>query len=403
MVFVRVDRVVAGVGFGFGSDIAGVGDPVHVVAGAAVERVVAAQPAECVVAAAAAEPVGRLVAADQVGQRIAGAVDRCGAGEPQVLEVGAQGPADAAFHHVLRARDGAQLADDVAGRVDHVRVVAVAARQQVETTAADERVVAVAAGQRIAAAASGQAVVARAAVDKVVAVEPGGVRADHGVVAVAGVDHQPVRQAEGDRRDRTEVVGVGAGRAEEVGAVGVEPLDPRERQRRAQAQVACEQVRGVGTDAAVDDPARQVGDRVQVEMVVARFAVHRVDARTADEHVVAFPAVQEVVAGVAGQRVVAAEAVDRVVAGGARQVVRVVVAVDGHACCPRRETKARGGPMFARRGRPCLRAARAFGGELPCHQGRRLPGGAPRSLADALPTGRRNSQGRHARDVVAPS
>ena len=62
------------------------------------------------------------IAGERVGERVAGGVDGGRAGQGQVLDVGAERVADAALDRV-GALPG-ELGDHVAGRVDHVGVVA---------------------------------------------------------------------------------------------------------------------------------------------------------------------------------------------------------------------------------------------------------------------------------------
>ena len=97
--------------------------------------------------AAAVQNVVAGVAGECVVQRVAGGVDVAGAGQRQVLDIGAQRVADAGLHRV-----GALVAafrHHVAGAVHHIDVVARAADQGVVASAAIEGVVAGIAGERV--------------------------------------------------------------------------------------------------------------------------------------------------------------------------------------------------------------------------------------------------------------
>ena len=79
------------------------------------------------VAGKAVEDIGGTIADEHVGQAVAGAVDRIGAGQDEVLDVRAQGERHRALHRV-GAAGGAGLEHHVAGIVDVVDVVAEARR-----------------------------------------------------------------------------------------------------------------------------------------------------------------------------------------------------------------------------------------------------------------------------------
>ena len=99
-----------------GHHVAGIVDDIGVVAEAAVHRVGAA---------AAVEAVGARIADEDVGEEIAGAVDVAAAGQGEVLDRGGEREADRALDPVGAL--AGELGDDVAGLVDDVDVVAVAA------------------------------------------------------------------------------------------------------------------------------------------------------------------------------------------------------------------------------------------------------------------------------------
>ena len=132
---------------GLRDHVAGVVDHVDVVAGTADHGVVAGTAVQRVVAGAAVEHVVAGVAGEHVGERIAGGVDAAGAGQRQVLDVGAEAVADRALHRVGALAGG--LRDHVAGGVDHIDVVADAADHGVVAGTAVEHVVAGVAGQRV--------------------------------------------------------------------------------------------------------------------------------------------------------------------------------------------------------------------------------------------------------------
>ncbi|CAF0856079.1 unnamed protein product [Rotaria sp. Silwood1] len=274
--------------------VAGVVDDVGVVAQAAGHDVGARAAVQHVVAA---------VAGELVGLAVAGAVDVGGAGEDEVLDIGAQREADAAAHEVraLAHRFGHR----VAGVVDEVGVVARAAGHLVGTGAAVDEVGAGVAGDRVVQLVAGRAehVVGDVAGEAVVQLVAGGVD-----VAGAG-QHQALdvgAEREADARtnrvralaaelgdgvaevvdDRVvagvagEAVGqlvagavdIGAARQHQVLDVGAE----RERDAAAHGIRALAGCLGDGVTGVVDDVD-----------VVAGAAGHRVGTRAAVEGVVA--------------------------------------------------------------------------------------------------------------------
>ena len=130
-------RVGAGIGC-LGDRIAGRVDDIRVVAGTASHAVIAGAAVKHVVAA---------VPGERVVEGVAGGVDGAGAGERQVLHVGAEGVADARLYRV-GAGIGC-LGDRIAGRVDDIRVVAGTASHGVIAGAAAEHVIAAVPGQRV--------------------------------------------------------------------------------------------------------------------------------------------------------------------------------------------------------------------------------------------------------------
>jgi hypothetical protein len=108
------------------------------------------------------------VAGDDVGERVAGAVDVGAAGQGQVLDIGAERVADRRLHRVGAAAHGGGFRHHVAGVVDHVGVVAVAADQRVGADAAVEGVVAAVAGDDVGVAVAGAVDVAAAGQGQVV-------------------------------------------------------------------------------------------------------------------------------------------------------------------------------------------------------------------------------------------
>ena len=121
--------------------IAGRIDDIGVVAGAAGHGVVAGAAVEHVVAA---------VAGQRVVEGVAGGVDGAGAGQRQVLDVGAERVADARLHRV--GAFACSFGHGIAGRIHHIGVVAGAAAHGVVAGAAVEGVVARTTVQRIVAA-----------------------------------------------------------------------------------------------------------------------------------------------------------------------------------------------------------------------------------------------------------
>ena len=112
----------------------------------AVQRVIAFATQDRVVAAAAVQDIGRGVALDPVRQRVARAVDRSAAGQDQAFQIGAERPGDGGPDLVRAAIE--DFARDVPGIVHDEGVVAGAANEGVDPTAAVERIVAFAAGER---------------------------------------------------------------------------------------------------------------------------------------------------------------------------------------------------------------------------------------------------------------
>ena len=129
---------------GLGDDVGCGIDHVGVVAGTARHGVVTGAAVEHVVAG---------VAGERVVERVAGGVDGTGAGQRQVLDVGAQRVADAGLHRIGALAGG--LGHRVAGRIDHVGVVAGAAAHRVVAGTAAENVVAGVADQRVVGSVAG--------------------------------------------------------------------------------------------------------------------------------------------------------------------------------------------------------------------------------------------------------
>src|SRR6185295_6625982 len=128
------DRIDAGVGI-LGHRVAGIVDMVGVVAGPAGHRVGAESAVDDVIAG---------IACDGVVELVAGAIDGGGAGQDEILEIGAQRVADRSVDRVdAFARI---LGDDIAGVVDVECVVAGAADHGVGAGAAVDDVVAGIAG-----------------------------------------------------------------------------------------------------------------------------------------------------------------------------------------------------------------------------------------------------------------
>ncbi len=153
----RVERDLQAVGAFVGQfldqgELADLVDTVGVVALAADQGVQARAADQLVVA---------VVADDDVVQRVADAVDVAGAGQGEVLDVGAEGVVHGGADGVDLAGQGAGLADHVADVVDDVNVVAQAADHQVGAGAAVQHVVAVGAPedvvQRVAGGVEGAA------------------------------------------------------------------------------------------------------------------------------------------------------------------------------------------------------------------------------------------------------
>ena len=152
-------------------------------------RIGASVADERVVAAAAGEDVVAGVAGDDVGVAVAGAVDVAAAGQGQVLDIGAERVADRRLHRVGAAAHGGGFRHHVAGVVDHVGVVAVAAGQRVRAYAAVEGVVAAVAGDDVGVAVAGAVDVGAAGQGQVVDVgaEREAHRRLHQVGAFAGI------------------------------------------------------------------------------------------------------------------------------------------------------------------------------------------------------------------------
>ncbi|CAH0312610.1 hypothetical protein SRABI130_05148 [Pseudomonas sp. Bi130] len=149
-----VQQVVALVG-GFlqQRQFAGLVEDIGVVAGAADQRVQPRATVEHVVAA---------VAGQHVVQGIADAGEVIAAGEGEVFQVGAQGPAHRGAYGVDFARQGTGLGDRVLEAVDDVGVVAEAAHHHVGAEATVQHVVAAVADQHVVqgVAGTGEVVVA---------------------------------------------------------------------------------------------------------------------------------------------------------------------------------------------------------------------------------------------------
>ena len=253
-------------------------DHVGTVADDVLERVVAAAAVERVDAEAAGDDVIAAVAGDDVGKLVAGAVDVGAAGQRQVLDIGAERVADRRLHRVGAAAHGGGFRHHVAGIVDHVDVVAVAAQERVGACAAIERVVAGVAGDDVGEPVAG-------AVD----------------VGAAG---------------QGQVLDIGA---ERVGDRGGNSISARvQRFRRHVAGVVDDVV--VVADAADHD----VGAAGAVERVVATIAGENVDAGIAGQRIVADAAGDVLDPGHGGKAGRAGRAeIDRHRAGGAGIVERI--------------------------------------------------------------------------------
>ena len=168
---------------------------IHAVgAGATGEGVVAVIPRQRVVAVVAGQRVVSGIAGDLVGERVAGAVDIAGARDQrQVLKIGGERVVGLAVD-LLGAVAGI-FADDVAGAVDRVDVVAGAADQRIVAGPAVELVGAGIAGEHVGGAVAGGVEGGRPGQGDVLDVEIGvQVDADRGQDAVVGVvaelDHE---------------------------------------------------------------------------------------------------------------------------------------------------------------------------------------------------------------------
>ena len=110
---------------------AGAGAFGHGIPGADVVGVVARPANESIGASTAVEDVVGAVAGKGVGEVVAGTVDRTGAGQSEILDIGGQGMGNARLHQVGALID--HFDNHVAGIVDHVGIVAGAAGQTVGT------------------------------------------------------------------------------------------------------------------------------------------------------------------------------------------------------------------------------------------------------------------------------
>ena len=139
----------------------------------------------------------RVVAVDLVGEPVAGAVDRRGAGQGQVLDEGAQRVAHRGVHRSCRRRRPRRsvLAHGIAGIVDGVDVVAGAAEHRVDAGAAVQLVVAASAEHVIVAVEAvelaAQAAVAVHRVGESIALsgQPGAKQLQQFQIAREGVAH----------------------------------------------------------------------------------------------------------------------------------------------------------------------------------------------------------------------
>ena len=332
----RLDRVCALVRR-LGHDIAGNVDDVRVVAQTARHRVDARAAIQHVVAA---------VAGQRVCEVVAGAIDRRGAGQDQVLDVGAELIRCRRLHQIGAA--AGRLDDDVVRLIDDIGVVAEPARHRVRAGLAVEYVLAGIAEQRIVQAVAGAVEIGRAHQSELLEIgtqrpaEPGLDRVgalarrlgddvagdvdDIGVVAkparhrvAAGSAVEPVVAARAGEDVLAGIAGqdivLTVADAAEVGrALQVEILDvggkrPVDRRLDRVRALAC---------AFRDDIASHVDDIG----IVAEPAGHRVGVGTAIQHVVA---------GVAGQHVrkLVAGAVD-VGGSGENEILEVVVQREVH-------------------------------------------------------------------------
>ncbi|MNF58618.1 hypothetical protein D3C84_401830 [compost metagenome] len=310
---------------GFHHDVTCIVDHEDVVA-QATHHAVGAQAADQLVRSrAAVEDVVRRVAGDQVGQGVAGAVDGGGAGQGQVLQLGAEDVAEGRLHGIDAA--ARRLDHDVGGVVHHVGVVAQPTHQAVDPGAAVEDVVRGVAGDLVGQGVAGAIDGGRADQGQVLHFgaegEAGGGlhgigatarRLDHdvgGVVHHVGVVAQPTHQAvdpgaavedvvrgvAGDLVGQGVAGAVDGGRAgeEQVLEVGAEGMGDR----RKDAVHAGGGGLGHAVGRAVDD----IG-------VIAGTAIHDVGAGGADQHIVA---------GAAGERVGHRGAAEHVRPGGSGQ------------------------------------------------------------------------------------
>jgi hypothetical protein len=299
----------------FAHRVAGVVDDIGVVAGAARHRV---GPG------AAVEAVRPGVAGQHVVERVAGAVDVGGAGQDQVLDIGAERVAERALDRV-----GAlvrELAHRVAGVVDDIGVVAGAARHRVGPGAAVEPVRPAVAGERVVERVASAVDVGGPGQDQVL--DMGAERvAERALDRVGALVRELAHRVAGVVDD----IGVVAGAARHrVGpGAAIEPVRPAVAGERVVERVAgAVDVGGPGQDQVLDIGAERVGERAldRVGALVHQFD-HRVAGVVDDIGVVAGAArhrvgpgaaVEAVRSAVAGQHVVerVAGAVD---VGGAGQ------------------------------------------------------------------------------------
>ena len=130
---------------------------VGVVAVAARQRVRAFLAIQGVIARAAGEQVGCVIALQVVVQFVAGGVDGGCAGQDQVLDIGAQGVADAGFHRVYAF--AGQFGHYVQGVVHLIEVVTLAAQHQVCAGATGQAVITTQADQCVVTGPTGELVV----------------------------------------------------------------------------------------------------------------------------------------------------------------------------------------------------------------------------------------------------
>ena len=122
-----------------------------------VVRRIAADPGQAVVAAVSDQVVADAVAGERVVARVADRPGRAGVEDERLEAVGEHVGRQARAHRVEAAAE--RLADEIAGVVDRVGVVAEAAEHVVGAPAPDERVVAVAADEAVVGRVAGDDVV----------------------------------------------------------------------------------------------------------------------------------------------------------------------------------------------------------------------------------------------------